>query len=130
MRFRIKLVKGGDDPDKDFWWEDMDQLVLGDTLEDVRSFARDLVRHFNSHTRPYQKVRLLLDVEALGLGTFVHDWYKVNLVTELCKGGYGSFDRYECRRCGITGKRYGLANVIDRDPKYKAKKYANCKEGK
>ena len=56
----------------------------------------------------------------------IHWWQKTSLVT---KGDrFGMYDVYECVRCGITGKRYGLNERIAVDSRFKAKRIRTCKE--
>lgn len=57
-----------------------------------------------------------------------HDWKKINLVTISKRGRL--YDAYRCKRCGITGKRFGLDDIVVRDKKYWNKKYFYCQKRK
>lgn len=54
-----------------------------------------------------------------------HDWEKTNLVTNR-----DMTDSYRCRRCGITGKRYGFNWPPVKDKKYQKDKYIDCHDPK
>lgn len=103
---------------------------LTSSIIDVERWARDVIAYWNSTLRPQDSARVLVavrveetaDVEPVKLE---HDWHKTNLVTVESRGQY--FDRMECTRCGITGKRYGFS-YIKRDAAFKAKKYERCVE--
>jgi hypothetical protein len=46
-----------------------------------------------------------------------HLWEKQNLVTVASAGKVGMHDIYKCKKCGITGKRFGVG-PIRRDKKF------------
>ena len=55
----------------------------------------------------------------------VHDFRKVNLVTQKESGGR-MFDMLKCSKCGIKGKRYGVDEVIMVSNSYSDKKIKEC----
>lgn len=77
--------------------------------------AVKLIAQFNAFLRPFEKERTLLMLRELGNGKIKHIWEKASLVTE--KGGY---DRYKCKNCKATGKRYGVSSTIIVDNRYSA----------
>lgn len=88
-------------------------------------WAESLIRKFNATIRQNEKPREVVSVVVLdeSQGTTEHQWHKINLITIV--RGSKVYDRMECTKCGITGKRFGLGGII-RDSKYKAKKYEKC----
>lgn len=98
---RVKEV--GDDDSKA--WDEKTSKIVNDNINIV-DHAKDAVFFFNSYRKPGEKERMLVSVspiEATEEANLPHDWGKVSLMTE--KGGY---DKMRCKRCGVTGKRYGL----------------------
>ena len=53
-----------------------------------------------------------------------HDFHKTNAIT--ISDRTGVYDRMECTRCGVTGKRFGLEHVKI-DAKFRAKKFQVCR---
>ncbi len=53
-----------------------------------------------------------------------HSWEKTNLAT-IIQGGR-VYDKMKCTVCGITGKRHGVEQSINRDSKFKPKVYDDC----
>jgi len=94
---------------------------------DPESWAREMIRDFNTNLRPGEHARELLRVEIINdtARPIAHDWFKQNLVT--VDHRHLPFDRMQCKQCGITGKRYGLGvGGITRDSAFLAKVYARC----
>ncbi len=110
----------------DEWWENYDQEEVN-TPEEAETWCKDLMDNFNSTLRPYDHVRKFVRVEIVGESVKKHQWRKINAITISRGGSY--YDIYECSKCGITGKRYGIGGGITLDRKFKAKKYANCSGG-
>ena len=108
------------------WTEDFD-IAGAKTMAEAQRGVEDSVFTFNYTLRPGALPRILDVIEVGGDGKLAHDWEKTSLVTEFGKFGGAAFDRYRCRRCGITGKRYGLSETISRDRKYSASKWSACK---
>lgn len=92
---------------------------------DIVKWGRETIDFYNRILRPHELKRTFVSARLLG-DSEEHDWEKSNLVTRAHAGRL--FDTYKCKRCGITGKRYGLASGIQRDSVYRAKKYAICKK--
>lgn len=92
--------------------------------DDPHACAQDIVDYFNRTLSPGEKARELVRVEVVGVvAPIEHDWGKQNLTTKTINGK--PCDIVKCSRCGITGKRYGLAKP-KRDSMYRAKVYARC----
>jgi hypothetical protein len=125
MKIRIKVrnvVTGRE------WTEDYDKNGIGDNggnVQQAEDWAFQLIKRFNETCRPGEYHRELLSTELLGTSTLQHDWYKrtdgmsVNFKGRLV-------DLFECRKCGITGKRLSLGSSIRRDSKYRGKKFESC----
>ncbi len=90
---------------------------------DPNQYAKNLIARFNSTLREGEIPREVVNVTVLDEKENNHEWRKVNAITVSHAGR--TFDKYECERCGITGKRHGVA-LLKRDSKYKAKKYEKC----
>jgi hypothetical protein len=119
MKFRMLVRPEGA---ADGWWEDYDK-----TCTDARAEAQSIVDYFNKTLRRGERPRVLLDVQVLDEQPegHDHDWEKVNAITITDR--LGSYDRYQCRKCGITGRRFGLADRVTIDRKFKAKLYLDCR---
>jgi hypothetical protein len=121
MKFKIKVCHV--ENENDFWWENYDK----DEVTNPDVFGFQLVEKYNNSLRHHDKQRKYLGFERIDDSIFVkknHDWYKTNLITMI--SGKLCYDTYQCLKCGITGKRFGLNDIIVKDPKYKAEKYNNC----
>jgi len=118
MKIRATVTDGAATWDEEFEYDS--------PVKNPREYMITMLANFNSGLRPREKPRSLVRVVVVsesGLGA--HDWEKTNLVT--CgKVGRGTWDTARCRRCGVTGKRFGLGSAPERDRKYKAKKYQDC----
>jgi hypothetical protein len=117
IRATIKDITG--QWEEDFEIED-DQDAIG--------FMREILVNFNDTLREGEPPRSLVSVKVLGedASPTNHDWEKSNLVT--VKKGGRCYDTYRCKRCGITGKRFGFGGAIKHDRKFRSKYHYNCGE--
>lgn len=102
------------------WSEKYD---IEDTVN-AEDYMINMLNRFNSSLRKGENARTLVSVEDIGEGIQEHKWEKTNGAT--LHGNKGYYDKYKCKICGITGKRYGIGGAIQRDNKYKVKCYENC----
>ena len=117
IRIKVKDIKT-----ESVWWENYN---ISDN-ETPFQWAIETVEKFNKTLKTGENPRELVDVEIIREKSDpFHYWEKVNFVTIVEKNGK-SYDKYKCNNCGITGKRYGLSQNIERDRKYKAKIYETC----
>ena len=121
MKFKIKVSSesGGE------WWEEYDKDV-----PDPEVWARETVEKFNATLRRNEKPRTLLVVEVIDRDNDgFHDWVKrTDGMSVPFRGGV--VDLMFCRKCGITGKRYGLSGVVIIDSKFRGKAYGRCDTAK
>jgi hypothetical protein len=121
MKFKIQVKSIGNPFNKDHWWETYEKDV-----EDAEKEAIEMVDRFNESLREGEFPRRLLKVEVIDNHSIKdHDWEKINLVTIKDKNN-SLYDIYKCRKCLITGKRFGLNPGITIDYKYRAKVYKRC----
>lgn len=102
-------------------WEETYDI---DNDVDGTIYMDNVLNNFNSSLRPNESKRALVCMEEIGNGTEKHKWAKSSGAT--IQGTHGMYDKYICKVCGITGKRYGLSSEIKRDSKYTAKCYETC----
>lgn len=97
--------------------------------ENPMEWATETIKEFNRTLRPYESGRELVSVKVIALNEshYEHDWEKTNFVTVLKRGG-GHHDTYKCSKCGITGKRHGLSDVIERDYRYRHVRFTKCNQ--
>ncbi|MDD3029847.1 MAG: hypothetical protein PHS57_06180 [Alphaproteobacteria bacterium] len=101
-----------------------ESVVVPDGVDGSEYFER-LIQTFNDTFMPGERPRELIRVEEMRKNAIgKHAWEKSSLVTQ--RDRRGQYDAYRCKNCGITGKRRSLPFAIERDPKYKAKKYEGC----
>lgn len=91
---------------------------------DGTTYMNSILDNFNSSLRKNESKRTLVSIEEIGNGIEKHKWTKTSGAT--IQGTHGMYDKYVCKVCGITGKRYGLSPEIKRDSKYNAKCYETC----
>jgi hypothetical protein len=96
------------------------------TPEDCERYARKIIAKFNATLRPGEHPREFERIVAeSNTATVPHSWVKTNVAT--ITGGSGrAHDTYRCERCGVSGKRFGLEQLIQIDQRYHSKKYLTC----
>jgi hypothetical protein len=123
LRIKVRSVNSGKE-----WTEDYDEIGIGDNgnIMQAQDWAHQLIERFNEvETRRGTKLyRELLGVELVSVSV-QHDWYKRTDGMSVNFRGR-PVDIFECRNCGITGKRAGLSSNIKRDSRYRAKKFEIC----
>lgn len=120
MRIRLTIRhKGAKD-----WYEEYDP-----GSEDPQKFAADMINSFNASLRPGERPRTLVGWEDISAKKskepLRHRWVKLSLMTET-----GGYDKMKCEVCGITGKRHGINECVDRDSRFRAKRFADCDKAK
>lgn len=115
MRYSFEIK---DERDRESWREEYD-VPSG---SDPKEWVEDVLSRFNSDLRPHETKRTMLSFELVGEPKN-HTWSKISLTPVQHSGRF--FDRYECTRCHITGKRYGIRG-IKTDSKFKAEVYRQC----
>lgn len=117
MLFEIK-VRTADGRE---WWEKYDKEV-----EDARVWAEETIESFNATLSHGEQPRILLDVRVLDADSVKdHSWVKYTSGQSVIFRGH-VVDLMFCKRCGITGKRYGISGRVKIDSKYRAKKFNRC----
>ena len=102
------------------WKEEYD---CGDA--EPKSYAENMIRNFNNTLQYGEVLRELVGVRVIGEGTDKHQWEKTNMYTLKGRGGY--YDTMKCKKCGVTGKRYGIGSEgVKMDSKYRANKHKVC----
>ena len=125
MKFRILVrVSSGAE-----WWEEYDEET-----DNPDQWGKDIVKFFNSTLREGERPRTFIRAEAIKVVKCEdesiavrqpHDWDKdIRGMSVYFRGQV--VDIMYCKKCGITGKRYGLSSHIRRDSKYRSKKYEYC----
>lgn len=123
MKFRIKVCPVNDPAGE--WWEDYDE-----DISDPEEWAKATVERFNNTSRPGSCPRKLLAVEIMDAESIKdHKWDK-DIQRMSVSDHLGNYDGMTCRRCRITGKRFGLQGVVTLDSKWRAKVYARCDTAK
>ena len=120
MRFRIKCCNKGNQ-DK-WWWEDYEK-----DIDDPDSWGKAIVNYYNSTLKPMEKEREYLGFEILGdvKSEEFHDWVKrTDGMSVMFRGKVT--DLVYCRKCGITGKRFGLRETVKIDSAFAKKAYQKC----
>ena len=124
MKFKI-LVNHKDADIRTAWYETYNELT-----ENPEQWAKDTIEHFNATLRPGEKKRVLLDVIIIEVGNAkLHDWDKtIKGMSNIYRGRV--YDAMYCKKCGITGKRFGLSHRVKIDSKYKKKVFRDCDTAK
>jgi hypothetical protein len=118
------------------WWKhtgEADGTAIKETYDkitdDPTKWSRDIIDWFNSTRRPGERERVFMRCEVEGeVPTAEHKWVKATAMTQSdnrIRGG-SPYDKMQCERCGITGKRYGLHSHVRIDAKFKLKVYQRC----
>lgn len=121
MKFKI-FVKNADGTGGE-WDEHYDKENVTD-IESAEEFGKTAITYFNNSLRTGEKQREFVRAEIQGGGQLEHQWEKQNSFTVTGPGV--SYDIMKCKRCHITGKRYGLGPYVSNDRQYKAKKFDRC----
>ena len=119
MKFKIKCdyQVGESSP----WWEEYSENI---TNADV--WAKRTIDHFNATLRPGERPRMLLAVDIIESGNEkLHEWSKLTVGMSVQFRGQ-TCDLMRCKKCGITGKRFGLKSSITVDSKYRKKVFREC----
>lgn len=123
MRFKLYWKHPGEADDKAFC-ESYDELTTN-----PEKWSRDIIDWFNKGLRPGERKRIFVRCEVEGeVPPAEHKWAKATAMTQSdnrIRGG-SPYDRMECERCGVTGKRYGLHSHVRIDSKFKLKVYQRC----
>ena len=121
LRLKVKNTVSGSE-----WTEDYDILGIGDNgnVQQALDWGVELIRRYNDTLRQGESIRELISVDIVGKST-QHDWVK--RTDGMSVGFRGAIvDKFECAKCGITGKRYRLLGGIKRDSKYRSNKFKDC----
>jgi len=104
-----------------------DEIYTEDDVTDPEARGKEMIADYNEGIpRHGGERRKFIRAEIIDLNakSTDHDWKKMSPVTVI--KGNKTYDVYQCSKCGITGKRYGLNTTVKRDPKFKAPKYEKC----
>ena len=106
--------------EEDTWEEEYDE-----NIEDHQQWAKETLKCFNETLRPYEKPRELVDVVVLDAKNNKHEWEKrTDGMSVRFRGQL--VDLMYCKRCGITGKRYGISSHVKIDSKFRKKAFRRC----
>lgn len=118
MKFKIKVRNKNTGNE---WWEEYNENIT-----DTEQWAKDTMNKFNRTLHPHEALRELLQVETLVEGNErFHDWVKRTDGMSVPFRGQ-VVDLVFCKKCEITGKRYGLAQEVKIDSKFRKKAYQEC----
>lgn len=115
MRYKFQIEDSRGEP----WYEEFD---VPPHIE-PKVFVEKILTKFNSDLQLHETARKMLSFELVGEPKD-HTWEKQNVFTEQRAGSF--FDRYKCKKCNITGRRYGIGGSMVLDSKFKAKVYRTC----
>lgn len=120
MKFKIHIKTQSED-----WWETYTKLI-----DDPHEWAKEITDQFNRTLRPKEQPRELIEVIIEDdANDELHDWFKrTDGMSVVFRGSF--VDIMECRKCGITGKRFGIGAIIKIDSKYKKKVFQKCNTAK
>jgi hypothetical protein len=108
------------------WEEKYSSEDTWSNLDEAEKWFQSVLYNFNISLRRDEFPREMVSIREASLTELPripHNWVKINLVTKVEKNRIS--DTYRCTECRITGKRWGLGDII-RDPKWKAMKYEWC----
>lgn len=114
---RIRVVKTGNE-----WNEEYTAKT-----DNPEQWGRDIVAFFNRTLRPGESPREFVGLigDVVEVPPPEHAWFKTTAMTQNHATKI-PFDRMQCERCGITGKRFGIGRPVTRDSVWRAKVYAQC----
>ncbi len=121
MKFTLWWKHPGEDKEQDETYEKI--------TADPEKWSREIIDWFNSTRRPHERERVFVRCLVAGeVPPAEHKWSKATAMTQMdARIRSGSpFDRMQCERCGVTGKRYGLQQRVKIDSKFKLKVYQRC----
>ena len=98
-------------------------------MEAIREDIPSLADAAEKVIRQPRRVLMVETEPLLQEGPTKHQWGKTNLFTVIPNSG-ALYDIMKCSECGITGKRHGLNETINRDRQYKPKVYQYCNTAK
>jgi hypothetical protein len=127
VRFRMQVQSGsGHEAGRAPWWETYERE--GDGLKGAEDAATSIILYFNNTLKPGESPRSLLAVELLDEDPREHKWFKVTAMTQHRNIGLGSqiYDKMQCERCGVTGKRFNLNAKPTLDSQYRAAYWKRC----
>ena len=105
-------------PTSEYVIEDYD-INTDDPVKHTQQIIDEFNRYRPAHPRTFITLRIISKINDN------HEYKKMNLVTIMHKGR--SFDTYQCKKCKVTAKRYGLSSSIVRDDRYRNDKFNKCK---
>ncbi len=92
--------------------------------------GRETIDWFNRTLRPHESKRELVRCEIEGeVPPAEHKWAKSSVMTQVMTGTArhgANYDKMECERCHVTGKRYGLHSHVNLDSKFTLKAFRRC----
>lgn len=124
MKFKIKIKNKNSGNE---WWEEYDKNIPGNTPKEAEKWASGVLKRFNETLRPNESPRELMKIEILEPNDEKpHEWTK--RTGGMSVGFRGCVvDLMFCKKCGITGKRYGLSSRITIDSKFRKKASRQCR---
>lgn len=107
------------------WCENYDENTM-----DAFKWAENVVENFNKTLRPFETKRTLIKVVIDEDGNKSHhEWVKrTDGMSVVFRGSVA--DLMYCKKCGITGKRYGVRSKVKIDSKYRKKAFKYCDTAK
>lgn len=93
-------------------------------------WCKQTIEWFNATLRPKERKRVFVRCEVVGeVPPGEHKWFKATAMTQTLSQARGGmpYDKMQCERCGITGKRFGIGSHVHLDSKYKRiKAFQRC----
>ena len=116
MKFKIHVKDSTSD-----WWEDYDKSIA-----DPKKYAEEIISRFNATLRAHETPRELIEVQLIDPDNKkFHDWQKRTDGMSVNFRG-STVDLMYCKKCGITGKRFGISENVKIDSKYRKKAFQEC----
>lgn len=106
IKMKITCIIGNDKGNS--WEEELDV----ESLETAEIDIKNIVGAFNANLRPFESPRKLIEIkkDTLKKNNHKHNLRKVNIVTIMSDSGSGCYDIWECTKCGMKRKSYGVNN--------------------